>query len=128
MKKDNWQWWSGRDDEYFTNGPFETREEAIEALDGDGGYIVEAERYPITFSAERLINDQYFDCDDYFSGEYAEPARYGNEEFVAKADSELQQVLDVWLAKWSVSFIQPEMFCRQRNGEYIEPDAEESES
>lgn len=124
MTKDKWQWFSGTNDEYFTNGPFETREEAIEALDGYGGHIIEAERYPITFSARRLIDDQYFDCEDYFSGEYSEPARYGNEEFVAAADAELQAALDAWLAKWSVSFIQPEMFCRQRNAEYIPADDE----
>lgn len=128
MTKDNWQWWSGTNDEYMTNGPFACREDAIEALDGYGGYIVEAKRYPITFSAERLINEQYFECEDYFCGEYTEPARYGDADFVATADAELQQLLDGWLAKWSVSFIQPEMFCRQRNDEYIPADGEDTES
>ena len=50
------------------------------------------------------------------------------EEFVAAADAELQAALDAWLAKWSVSFIQPEMFCRQRNAEYIPADDEDAES
>jgi len=127
MVKSNWQWWSGDNDEHFTNGPFETREDAIEALDGDGGYVIEAERHVVTFSAERLINDQYFDCEDYFSGDYSEPARYGSEEFVKQADAELQQLLDNWLAKWSVCFVQPEMFCRQRNDEYFHPDNGDSE-
>lgn len=125
MKQDNWQWWSGTNDEYFTNGPFKCREDAIEALDGDGGYIVEAERYPIRFNVDRLIDHQYFECDDYFSGENVEPARAGSEEFVAAADSELQQALDTWLVKWAASFVQPEMFCRQRNDEYIPADDEE---
>jgi len=125
MTKDNWQWWSGTDDEYFTNGPFDTRKEAIEALDGEGGHIIEAERYPIKFSAKRLIERQYLDCDDYFSGEYAEAARAGSEDFVAAADAELQEFLDLWTVKWAASFVQPEMFCRQRNAEYIPEDGDD---
>lgn len=126
-KQDNWQWFSGCDDEYFTNGPFKCREDAIEALDGEGGHIIEAQRYPIKFNVARLIEDQYFDCDDYFSGEYETAARAGSEEFVAAADAELQALLDAWTVKWAASFVQPEMFCRQRNDEEIPADGEEVE-
>lgn len=115
-------WWSGSNEEYFTNGPFDTREDAVAALDGEGGYVVKAALMPITFSAASLIDDQYFECDDYFSGEHGEPERVGFGDAVALADAELQALLDAWTARWRHTFNQPEMFGRMGEVEYIEPE------
>lgn len=117
-----WAWWSGSDDEFYTNGPFSTKEEAVAELDGHGGYVVEAVRGRVEFSATRLIDQQYFDDDDYFSGEHGEPDRVGDGELIAQADAELQAALDAWLVKWRRTFVVPEMFANSRNHESIPVD------
>lgn len=118
-------WWSGSNDEFYTNGPFATREQAVGELCGEGGYVVEAARMPVTFSVDQLIEDQYFECDDYFSGENGEPERTGGADVVAAADAELQALLDAWLARWRHTFNQPEMFGRMGPVERIEPESGE---
>lgn len=118
----DWKWWSGSNDEFYTNGPFDTREEAIEELDGQGGYIVEAVRDKVQFSAKRLIDQQYFEEDDYFSYEHGEPDRVGEKELIAQADMELQAALDVWLDKWRYTFVTPEIFANSRNHESVPVD------
>ena len=112
------KWYSGSSEEYFRNGPFDTRDEAVDALDGEGGFVIEAEVYPIELSADRLLDHQYFEADDLFDYEHGEPDRKGN---FAEADAELQQLLNAWLDKWRDTFVQPNMFCRHSAAEYIEP-------
>jgi len=34
MTHQEWKWYSGSNDEEFSNGPFDTREQAIAELDG----------------------------------------------------------------------------------------------
>jgi hypothetical protein len=118
-----WEWWSGSNDEYYTNGPFASREAAISALDGYGGFIVEAVKKSVQFSADQLIDSQYFEDDDYFSGEHGEPDRAGGGDAIAAADAELQAVLDAWLAKWGHTFVAPEMFAMTRNRASIAAEA-----
>lgn len=55
---ENWKWYAGWNDEEFHSGPFDTREEAIKALDGLRGFIIEARKIPIKLSS-------YFDA-EYF--------------------------------------------------------------
>lgn len=116
-----WLWYSGQDDEFYTNGPFATREEAIEALDGYGGHIIEAAPREVRFSANSLIEHQYFDNDDYFTGEHRGPDRAGGADVVAQADAELQTLLDDWLDRWRHTFVKPEVFRCARKGECIQP-------
>lgn len=118
---DKWFWYSGSNDEFYQNGPFATREEAIDELYGEGGYIVEAKPQKVAFSAVRMIDDQYFDCEDYFSGENNEPDRKGKFE---EANAELQSLINEWLVKWEDTFVQPEIFAATRSEEYIEPEQE----
>lgn len=58
---DGWKWFSGTNDEYYSDGPFNTRGEAIEALEGEGGYIIEARQDPLKLSQhidfERALED-----------------------------------------------------------------------
>ena len=62
-----WKWYSGSNDEEFSNGPFDTREEAVAELDGWGGFVVMARKVP-----QRLAG--YFDVDTFL--EEAEEAAY----------------------------------------------------
>lgn len=66
-----WQWWAGPNDEYYTSGPFESRDDAVAiatkegiglSVDGYGQkfYIVEAKQDPISFGSHVDI-DQIFE-------------------------------------------------------------------
>jgi hypothetical protein len=59
LREADWHWWSGGKDEYCPNGPFDTRECAIDALAGEGVYIVEPCKHDIRFSADTLIELKY---------------------------------------------------------------------
>jgi len=51
----NWKWYAGSNEEEFHSGPFDSREEAIDALDGYGGFIIEAHKADIQLAS-------YFDA------------------------------------------------------------------
>lgn len=117
-KSTDWAWWSGPDDEYYRNGPFATREEALVELDEEGGYIIEAQMNAVTFSADMLINNQYFE-DEGFDFDNCEPDRIGGADAIGAADAELQALLDGWLDRWRHTFVAPNMFAGSRNGECV---------
>ena len=56
-----WKWYSGHNDENFSNGPFDTKEQAIAELDGYGGYVIMARKVPLRLSG-------YFDVDQLLEG------------------------------------------------------------
>ncbi|RHZ96495.1 hypothetical protein D1114_07240 [Cereibacter sphaeroides] len=55
---DGWGWWSGYDGEHYGNGPFATRDEAVRALCGRGGYIVEARQDPLLPGGQPMAVDR----------------------------------------------------------------------
>lgn len=120
----DWAWWAGQTAEWYANGPFRTRDQAIAALDGDGGHIVEA-RFadPVHFDAQQLIEAQYLESNDAFDYDAGEPDRKGPGDRIAAADSELQQLLDLWCAKWAGTFARGNMFAETRHKEQIAPEA-----
>ncbi|WP_341207252.1 hypothetical protein [uncultured Sphingomonas sp.] len=124
---DAWQWWSGANDEWYTNGPFATREEAVAALDGDGGYVIEAKHPdPVSFSASALIEAQYLEDNDYFDFDHSEPDRKGPADKIAAADAELQTMLDDWCSRHADTFVRGNLFGEQRNGDRIEANRAEA--
>lgn len=70
MDEPNWQWWAGRDEEYFTVGPENTREAIIQAatndFDGEPFCIVEAYKGPPSFDAfdARDVIEQIDSCNE----------------------------------------------------------------
>ncbi len=122
-----WKWFSGTSDEFYENGPFATKQEAVAELDGYGGFIIEAvQRDNVRLSASRLIEDQYFEDDDDFDFDHAEPDRVGKKEDVEAADAELQALLDGWCAKFGHTFVRPNLFLKSRNHEEIPADPQEA--
>jgi hypothetical protein len=113
-------WWSGRNPEFYTSGPHDTREEAIlagrEEFEGQGFYIVEAAMIEIRLSASRLLDDQYFDSDELFHEDGREPDRCGNHK---AADAELQDILNAWLLRHRDTFVAPSKFAWTRGAEFI---------
>lgn len=123
-----WQWWAGDNEEWFSSGPHPTREVAIDQGRDYFGeeailHIVEAAPQRVTFSASNLIEAQYFECDDYFSGEHGDPDRVGGPDVVKAADAELQSLLDWWASRWQHTFNRPEMFAATRNSEVVPAEA-----
>ena len=115
-----WKWFSGSTDEWFANGPFDTRNEAVHELDGYGGYITEAIPGAVTLNAKRLLDDQYFEADDLFSYEDGPgPDRRGDDSDIKAADAELQALLDDWLDRWRHTFVTPTLFAQSRNTEQV---------
>lgn len=114
-----WGWRSGPNNEYYTNGPFADRADAVAALDGERGYIVEAVQGAVRFDAERLINDQYFEDDSNFDFDNMEPDRTGGGDVADAADAELQALLDGWVARWRHTFVTPNMFAATRGEEFV---------
>lgn len=109
-------WWAGSNDEWFTEGPFDTREEALaegrayaEDHELEGFFIAEARTQEIRFSAKRLIEDQYMELEDAFDFDNGnEPDRLKGAE---EADAELQALLDAWCEKHKGTFVQPGVFA-----------------
>lgn len=122
-----WEWWASADQELYTVGPCVSREQVIE--EGRRGlcdhenasfHIIEAKGRIVQFSAERLIEDQYYEQDDWFNfDDGPEPDRQGKTTTIKQADDELQALLDGWCAKWRHTFIKPTMFGETRNAEVI---------
>lgn len=116
-----WQWWSGPSDEWYVHGPFTTREAAVTALDGEAGYVTEAHPpAPIRLSADQLLEDQYFENNDDFDFDHAEPERRGDAASIAAADAALQGLLDRWCDRWGHTFVRGNLFGGTRNGARID--------
>lgn len=119
-----WKWYSGSNEEQFSGGPFDTREEAIADLDGYGGYIVLARKVPLRLSG-------YFDVDTFL--EQAEEAAYdlcnesGDTLFdLSKEQSEdlqarIRTAIEAWQYAHNLTFV-PWAFTGSKNLERIPED------
>jgi hypothetical protein len=123
-----WHWWAGRDEEWLTVGPCNAREDAIaEAVcefgEGEGDFVIlEGVMHEISLSASSIIDDAYnrwADDSDLFSSESDAPEPCGSKEEQKAAESELQALLDAWVAKWRHTLPTPDMFASTRSLETI---------
>ena len=119
---ETWKWYAGSNGEEFHSGPFDTREEAIKALDGLNGFVIEARKTPIKLSS-------YFDA-EYFREVTEEDAcdlsnPDGDSIFnVSKAQMEDLQVrvraaIDQWQEVNNLVF-EPWAFTASRNLEKVD--------
>ena len=123
MTEHDWKWYSGSNDEEFCHGPFDTRDEAVDALDGYGGFVIEARKDDLRLSAQ-------FSVEAFF--EAAEESVYdlsneGDPIFDASSDQErdlqarVRAAIDAWQDAHGLKFV-PWCFAASRNEERIEPD------
>lgn len=132
MTKRNWKWYAGNNDESYSCGPFDTREEAIEEArsqfgDDAGIYVIEA------------IKDEVRLC-DYIGAssilEEAEERAYDlrnqdSDDNIFDVSSKMEKDLaimlrtacDAWQIKHDLLFI-PWCFTGTRNSEFIPPEVE----
>ena len=125
---DDWKWWSGSNDEWYTES-HDTRDEAIQSLEGEGGYIIEARQGPVSLS-------DYFDADDFLTiaDETLSDSDLGHPEGdalfecspeqAADLETRVRAAIDAWQEAHGLKFV-PSMFTASRNAEYINPDPEE---
>lgn len=123
------QWWASRDEEFYTEGPFRFREDAIDAgreCFGDEGYpfvIAEVTPAVLRFDAVALLDAQYYEQDDLFDHDYATP---GWSHGVKKPQQDaamaaLQGALDAWVAEFGDLLTQPNMFAATHSTEEFAP-------
>lgn len=124
MTDNDWKWYSGSNDEEFHNGPFDTREEAVDALDGYGGFVIEARKDDLRLSS-------YFHAETLLEG--AEEDAYdlsdeGDLIFDISDDQEcdlqarVRAAIDTWQDAHGLRFV-PFLFTASRNEERIEENA-----
>lgn len=122
-----WQWWAGRDEEGFSVGPYNTREDVIaEAIsyfgEGEGDFVItEAVMHEISLTASSVLDNIYDNWadSDLFSAEHDAPEPQGSKEDQKAAGADLQAALDAWVAKWRHTLPTPNMFACSRNEETI---------
>ena len=119
-ERDGWTWWSGRDGENYTDAN-DTRDAAIAALEGEGGYIIEARQDPLDLSdyldaadllerAEEAAFDQ--------ANEDGDPIFDAKPEQIADLEARLKRACDEWQAAHGLVFT-PWCFTASRNRERI---------
>lgn len=123
-----WKWYSGSNEEEFHHGPFETREEAVEALEGCRGFVIEAKKQQLQLS-------EHFNARDFI--DLAEDNVYdlSNENGdiifdISNTDATVLQTvvrkaIDQWQRKRNLVF-QPWVFSQSRNLESIDGEVDYS--
>jgi hypothetical protein len=119
----NWQWYAGTNEEIFTEGPFDTRDEAEYAAvhELDGGFIVEALKANVQLADHIDIFHMLEAAEDSVSdlqGEGQQVLFDISSEDVNRLEFEIHQAITVWQKKAGIVFT-PWCFTSQRNMEYI---------
>ncbi len=120
----DWGWYAGSDDEHYHTGPLATRDEAMAALNGRGGYIIEAHQGPVKLSAYIDAQDLLERAEDTaydLSNENGDPIFDAKSEQIADLSTRLKAACDKWQAAHGLVFT-PYTFTACRNEERIEPE------
>jgi hypothetical protein len=114
VKEEGWNWYAGADEECYTIGPCDTREQALqEALDSDVGYenefdvcavhLIEARKDPLQFSKfcgiDWLVDSAFENAEDnaYEVGnEYGDPIFDVSEADIRDFQRRLAEAMDEW--------------------------------
>jgi hypothetical protein len=122
----NFQWWRSCDGEHFL-GPYDTRQEAVDELDGYGGEVAECSpgQFDLSFDADDIL--QRIEEDNY---ERNDPD--GDSEIfldVTKEDKKelenlLRTALQRWIAARNIGLAHCWAFSEIRNRERIPSDEE----
>lgn len=123
-KHQEWKWYSGSNEETFEYGPFDTREQAIAELDGEGGYVIMARKVPLRLSG-------YFDADTLLENaedaahdacnEDGDPVFDIDSDHKADLEARVRAAIEVWQYAHNLTFV-PWAFTGTKNLESIEED------
>ena len=118
-----WKWYSGPNDEAYTNGPFDTREQAVAELDGLGGYVIMARKVPLKLSDSFNVDEFLEDAEDSASdlaNEDGDPIFDVQIRHKADLETRVRAAIDAWQSEHNLTFV-PWVFTETRHGERIEP-------
>lgn len=124
MTDKDWKWYSGSNDEEFHNGPFDAREDAVDALDGYGGYVIEAVKYDLRlsdlFQVSSFLEQAEDSVDDLYNEDYS--LIFDTSEDQAR-DLQLlvRAAIDTWQDAHGLKFV-PWVFKQSRNLQRIDAD------
>ena len=125
--KNEWFWWAGDNDEFFSCGPYKTREGAIAdgqaTFCGEGFHIVEARHAEYCMPAAEDVIGMMLEHSEVMYED--EPDVVGSKEVVKAAEAELDALLAGWLKKHVGIFSKPTLFDGTRNREFIPAQPEE---
>jgi len=135
MTEKNWKWYSGDNNESYSFGPFDTREEAIEEVRGQYGddvdvYVTEAYKEPLKLSSyisrdfvETLL-EHAEECVADLGDEYGEHLTFdvsGEQQKDLRAM--LKATVNAWQEKHGLKFT-TWRFTDTRNEEFIAPEVQ----
>lgn len=119
---EEWKWYSGSNDETFEHGPFDTREQAIEELDGYGGYVIMARRVPLRlsqyFNTSTFLENAEDDAYD-MANENGDPIFYIGSDQQADLQARVRAAIEGWQYAHGLTFI-PWAFTSTNHLERIE--------
>ena len=113
-----WNWYSGSNNENFSNGPFANRAEAVASLEGEGGYVIEGRQDPLKLSEWLPIE---LDAAEEQLGE-EDPVFDVTPEQEASLLATVKQAIDAWQTKNYLVF-HSHTFTAVRSEERIPPNA-----
>lgn len=119
-----WQWYVGHDEEVYTSGPYDTRDEAayIAREEYGGGHIVEAKRCALELSKEFGVGDFLERIDEAhydFQNENGDPVFDISTEAQSRLEICVRATITQWQKDEALTFV-PGAFSAQRNEEWIE--------
>lgn len=121
MTQPDWKWYAGSNEEEFHSGPFDTREEAIIALDGYGGFIIEARKLPLALSS-CFDAVRFFDEAEESVYELANPEGEllfeATDTQIEDLEKRVRKTIDQWQDEHNLVFF-PWFFSQSRNLERI---------
>lgn len=135
MTEKNWKWYSGNNNEIYSCGPFDTREEAIDEARGQYGddvgvHVAEAYKEPLKLSSyisrdlvETLL-EHAEECVADLADEYGEHVTFdvsGEQQKDLRAM--LTATVNAWQEKHGLKFT-TWCFTDTRNEEYIAPEVQ----
>lgn len=119
---EEWKWYAGSNEETFGHGPFDTREQAIEELDGYGGYVVMARKVPLRlssyFDVDRLLENAEETAYD-MANEDGDPLFDVTDEQEADLQARVRAAIDAWQYAHGLTFI-PWSFSETKHEERIQ--------
>lgn len=122
----DWKWYAGSSEGVFEYGPFDTREDAIDAALCEGldafCFVIEAYKIPLKLSGYvHAVNilEHADACAEEFSNESGDAIFEVSSAQQADLDASLKATVDAWQARHGVVFM-PCVFTRSRNEELVD--------
>lgn len=129
MTQPDWKWYAGSNEEEFHSGPFDTREEAVYALDGEGGFIIEAHKHLESlasyFDAHRFLEDAEDSAYDMANPDGG-PLFDATGAQIIDLEKRVREAIDQWQESHNLVF-EPWAFFGTRNLERINGEVEDPE-